>query len=370
LAISNFNQKKDTAMQNLIEKFLGTLRAPGTRKAYKSHLADFLRFLAGKPLPQVGEGDIQDWYTGMLEKHGENSNSPFYKWMAAKTFFEFLMNSRQIEKNPFAGLAAPKMRTITHPRVPEKVVDAMFCLAEQESLAGNAGFVQLLTGAILALLDIGPRRGKEHYNGILGLTLPDVNLASGEFTIRQKGGNSHTFPIWPRHLEMLRRYAAVRRQFHVEGDPFLVYPRDEEIDWYIPLNEYFFSKLFNAIRDRVMPVVLDFPALEKSLPPALIARLQPLRGIPEFRNAAALMEILAAMGVVGEDRESVLAHAAPACGFNITPHDFRHAGATAMAEDGMDPFAIANHFGTSGAWAWRYVSPARNAAAQFHPRAR
>ncbi|MDJ0870049.1 MAG: tyrosine recombinase XerC [Myxococcota bacterium] len=188
-----------------------------TRRAYASDLAQLDRHLGGGVQPEsVTPADVRAF---LASRHGElDAASLGRKLSSLRTFFRFLLREGVLERDPSAGLSAPKQR----PRLPRPLaVDDCEALMEADPRPGeradpgrareralrDRALVELLYGA-------GLRVGET-----VALDVRDVDLLGREVRVWGKGGKERIVPLPQAAREALSAYLDLRRRSGYQAEP-------------------------------------------------------------------------------------------------------------------------------------------------------
>jgi integrase/recombinase XerC len=277
--------------------------SPHTVAAYRSDLVGLATFLArqGSGLDRATHALLRRWLAH-LATLGRARSSIARKAAAVRAFYRFAHRRGSVPENPARLLASPRIPS----RLPT-VLKTREAASLVEAPEGDDPWA-IRDRAILELLYAAGLRVGE----LCGLSLEDVDLASGRVRVRGKGGREREVPIGDAAAESLERYLSSARAHTLpEGED----PR---------------SLFFNR-------------------------RRRPI-GTREIR------------GLVDRYRKEVLV------GRRATPHTLRHSFATHLMEGGADIRAVQELLGhASLANTQRYTHVSRRrlfgAYRDSHPRA-
>lgn len=187
-------------------------KSPNTLDAYLSGARIFIAWCADNDRPAVlDKGTVNAWVADLLEG-GAADTTAVSRQLSVKRLSAWLTEEGEFKTDPLLGLKPPK--------VDEHVVDPLTTDQIRAMLATCNGkdFRSRRDEAIIRFLsETGARAGE-----LLGMDLPDVNLAGGVATIRRgKGGKGRIVPFGPQTARALDRYIRLRRTHKLAGTPTL-----------------------------------------------------------------------------------------------------------------------------------------------------
>lgn len=175
-------------------------KTDGTIKYYRDRLRSFLTFCETRALARMGEitADELRAFLLYLQDSGHNTGGVHSSYRALKAFLNWFEDEAEPPnwKNPIKKVKAPKLaQALLEPAA----------LADVEALIKvcSDDFLGLRDAAIfITLLDTGARAAE-----LLALDLSDVNLVTGEVSIRHgKGDKGRTVFLGKAARKYLRRY--------------------------------------------------------------------------------------------------------------------------------------------------------------------
>ncbi len=190
-----------------IDEFLGSLQVErgasvNTLQAYRRDLTGFGSFLVreGRGLEVVSVSDLSR-YLGTLRRRGLGSRSIARHLSAVRGLYRFLLDARQISRDPTEHLDSPRPTR----RLPRTLsIDDAAALVEAPDTSRPDG---LRDRALLELLYASGLRASE----ALGLRIEDVNFSAGYVMVTGKGNRQRLVPAGARALDWLRRYLGTVR---------------------------------------------------------------------------------------------------------------------------------------------------------------
>lgn len=180
----------DRAQLAAWQRSLATERrlSPHTQAAYRRDLQAFAAWSAQAGIRQLADLDTQHirQYAAMSHRDGLDPRSVQRRLSSLRTFFNFLLREGALHRNPALDVAAPKAAR----RLPETMdVDRMARLLEVRS--GSDGALGLRDRAIMELFYSSGLRLAE----LVGLDLPDLDLADHTVRVTGKGGKTRIVPV-------------------------------------------------------------------------------------------------------------------------------------------------------------------------------
>ncbi len=212
----------------IIQKFIDYLKAEKgyskhTLTAYASDLKSFKDFLLKQgdtsELHEVVYGQIRSWIVALMESGIEN-RSVNRKISSLKTFYNFLLKTGVVEKNPL-----DQHRSL---KTPKKVL-VPFSQKEMQHLSEIYGteksFENLRNELIMELLyTTGMRRSE-----LIGLLLSDVNLESRQIKVLGKRNKERFIPLLDATIIKIKEYLEFRKQLETIQTQLLLTDKGEPI---------------------------------------------------------------------------------------------------------------------------------------------
>jgi integrase/recombinase XerC len=193
--------------------FLRAERAlsPHTRRAYRSDVAHFARYVEGRAPERVLQDDVRGWLASL---HAQRHPATLGRKLAAlRCFFRLLVREGQAQRDPTQSLPMPRVPK----RLPKPLpVDDCIALAEADPEPADArderglrdrALVELLYGA-------GLRVGE-----LASLDVRDVDLHRGDVRVLGKGGVERVVPLPAAARLALDRYLEARRGPGLRAEP-------------------------------------------------------------------------------------------------------------------------------------------------------
>jgi integrase/recombinase XerD len=180
--------------------------SPDTVKFYEKELKGLFRVLVELEVPlldirTVGTNDIEKWVEYMLEKK-RAVNSINARLRAGRTFFNFCLNKKYVDQNPFEGVSQLKKRHTVGATFTKKQLDKLLNAPDIKQFVGLRDLTIMLTFAHVGL------RLKE----LCSLKVQDLSFEStGEVIIQQaKNRYARRIPMTKRLKTVMKAYLEER----------------------------------------------------------------------------------------------------------------------------------------------------------------
>ena len=196
--------------QLLAEKNL----SPYTLRNYRTDLLGFVRFMREEEQADPLTVDRQSFrrYLAGLRSGGIASASVTRKVSTVRGFFLFLLREGLIDKNPLAGVSAPKREKRLPTILSRDNLQMLIEAADQTTPGGlrNRGILELMYAAGVRLSEVS------------ALNMPNVDLSERTLVVRGKGNKERMVLVGAPAEMALRRYLA-------EGRPKLAKPGEQAL---------------------------------------------------------------------------------------------------------------------------------------------
>jgi integrase/recombinase XerD len=195
------------AVSVLVDRFLTHLRveralSPNTVRAYSADLARFLEWAeraAEDPLHLPPTSMRR--YLAEMDRARYSRRTIARRLSAVRSFYAYLRLTGVASVDPAAIVATPKLPSRLPKTVPVDLLEALLDAPDPETPAGARD------RAVLELLyATGARVGE-----VAGLSLGDVDLASGQVRVTGKGDKQRVLPIHQEAVRRMRTYIEVAR---------------------------------------------------------------------------------------------------------------------------------------------------------------
>jgi len=214
-------------MNLLVERFLLHLKAQrnfsrNTIKAYQFDLGEFLAYAAANKAaaPASLDRPLMRGYIASVSERKVSRNTLLRKISAVRSFIAYLLETGQLETDPFDLITIPKKekrlpRFLTEGEV-GKLQD--YNLPEQVEANEKNYYFALRDYALFELVySSGLRRSEA-----AGLNVGDLDLFSGFVRVMGKGSKERLVPVGDKALGALRAYLATRPKPLAHGLPLFL----------------------------------------------------------------------------------------------------------------------------------------------------
>lgn len=180
-----------------------------TIKAYKNDLESFLKFASKEydysDIKTVNYSIIRSWIISLVED-GISNRSINRKISSLKTYYKFLLKTKQIEVSPLIKHKA--LKTAKKLQVPfsEKEIDTVLNLLAQEK-----GFDGIRNKLIVELFySTGIRRAE-----LVNLKINDVSIAQKTIKVLGKRNKERIIPLIPSVIKTIQEYISYRQELEI-----------------------------------------------------------------------------------------------------------------------------------------------------------
>lgn len=190
--------------------------SPYTIEAYRRDLQEFALFMehefALKDLSKVDYQWIRNWIVDLVEK-GLSNRSINRKMSALKSYYGFMMKTKQIQENPLKGHKALKTeKRISIPFSPEEMRKVL------EGLQQADDFESFRDKLIIELLySTGMRRSE-----LIHLKYQDFDLVGNTVKVLGKRNKERQIPLLKKMVPDLMHYQKLKEELFPEAPYFLV----------------------------------------------------------------------------------------------------------------------------------------------------
>ncbi len=180
--------------------------SPHTLMAYQKDLQGFLIFASSEydysEIKTINYGIIRSWIVSLVDE-GISNRSINRKISSLKSYYKFLLKTKQIEENPLAKHKALKTSKKLQVPFSEKEINEVIQLLSEES-----GFEGLRNRLIVELFyATGMRRAE-----LVNLRLTDISLANKIIKVLGKRNKERIIPLLPSIEGTLNRYLEERER--------------------------------------------------------------------------------------------------------------------------------------------------------------
>ncbi len=214
-------------MELLVERFLLHLKAQrnfarNTVKAYQSDLAEFLAYAAASRAASPAALDrlLMRGYIASVSERKVSRNTLLRKISAVRSFVRYLLETGQLETDPFDLITIPKREK----RLPRFLTEGEVGRLQDHNLPAEVNarektyYFALRDYALFELVySSGLRRSEAS-----GLNVGDLDLFSGFVRVMGKGSRERLVPVGDKALSALREYLDTRPKPLAHGLPLFL----------------------------------------------------------------------------------------------------------------------------------------------------
>ncbi len=210
--------------------------SPYTITAYKKDLFSFKEFCEREfelnEISGVSYNLIRSWIVSLVESNISN-RSINRKVSSLKSYFNFLLKSKQIEENPLRNHQSLKVEKRINVPFSEKEINEVLDFFDQDD-----NFEQVRDKLIIELLySTGMRRAE-----LISLREPSVDLSQNIVKVIGKRNKERQIPLLNTVISTIDNYRRLKKEIPSKGDYFFVTKKGEQIYptlVYRIINEYF-----------------------------------------------------------------------------------------------------------------------------------
>lgn len=190
-------------------------KAPGTRQEYRKSVRYFLDWLADQEtrtadLLGVRRQDLEAWFAA-LGTAGAAQNTRRNRWVALKSFFNWLHDEEEIPVNPMAKVKVARAVETPPPVVSRDDLRSLLAVCAGKEFEQRRDLALIRT-----YLATGCRLSE-----IANLTVPDVDLTSRLLYVVGKGSKPRTCRVDAATAAALDRYKRARARHRKASEPWL-----------------------------------------------------------------------------------------------------------------------------------------------------
>ena len=210
--------------------------SPYTITAYKNDLSSFEDFCGSefqiKEISEVSYPIIRSWVVKLVEDHISN-RSINRKISSLRSYFNFLLKSKQIEDHPLRKHKALKVEKRINVPFSEKEINEVLDFFDQAE-----GFEQIRDKLIIELLyTTGMRRAE-----LIGLKSTSIDLSQSIVKVVGKRNKERQLPLLLSVKGTVEKYKLLRKDIVSDSDSFFITKKGDSIYptlVYRIINEYF-----------------------------------------------------------------------------------------------------------------------------------
>jgi len=210
--------------------------SPYTIAAYRKDLSSFEEFCGNEfditSISEVSYSVIRSWVVKLVED-GISNRSINRKISSLKSYYNFLLKSKQIADHPLRKHKALKVEKRVNVPFSEKEINEVLDFFDQAD-----GFEQIRDKLIIELLyTTGMRRAE-----LIGLKNTSIDLSQGIVKVLGKRNKERQLPLLLSVAGTVEKYKLLRKEIVSESDSFLITKKGDDIYptlVYRIINEYF-----------------------------------------------------------------------------------------------------------------------------------
>jgi integrase/recombinase XerD len=185
-------------------------RSGHTLVAYHRDLSDLAAFHAGRDLMELTKKDLEDYFTGRLERLAASTMG--IRFRSIRAFYNWAVAEEILTRSPMTGMKEPKADD-----VPPDVVSDADLAALLKTCAGTT-FEDRRDTAIIRLFN---EPGSPRVSEMAGIATADVDLRNDHVTVTGKGNKTRRVPFGAKTGQALDRYLRIRARRKKSDQPGL-----------------------------------------------------------------------------------------------------------------------------------------------------
>lgn len=200
-------------MEKQIRLFLDFLKndkrlSENTLQSYERDIVHYKNTLdkTGKDYLNISVDDINA-YLNSLQKNNKKSSTISRSLASIRSFYQFLLRTKQITKDPTDGIQSPKI---------EKKAPSILSSQEIELLLEQPSTADLKGMRDKAMLEFAYATGMR-VTEIISLNMDDVNLNDG-YVVCKTGSKQRNIPLGTMSLKALKEYVEKARPIIIKDD--------------------------------------------------------------------------------------------------------------------------------------------------------
>lgn len=216
-----------------------------TVKAYQKDIEDFRAFVANNfPkdfINNVPYAIIRNWIVDMVDKKKSN-NTINRKISSLKSYYKFLLKTKQIEVSPLAKHKALKTKKKIQIPFSEKEIEEVLYLFEEEK-----NFTNLRNKLIVLIFyATGIRRAE-----LINIKINDISLPSKTIKVLGKRNKERIIPLLPTVIETLKEYLHYRGKLNHQKDKEYLFLTKKGVKIYETLVYRVINNYFSRTSEKV-----------------------------------------------------------------------------------------------------------------------
>lgn len=216
-----------------------------TVKAYQKDIEDFRAFVANNFskdfINNVPYAIIRNWIVDMVDKKKSN-NTINRKISSLKSYYKFLLKTKQIEVSPLAKHKALKTKKKIQIPFSEKEIEEVLYLFEEEK-----NFTNLRNKLIVLIFyATGIRRAE-----LINIKINDISLPSKTIKVLGKRNKERIIPLLPTVIETLKEYLHHRGKLNHQKDKEYLFLTKKGVKIYETLVYRVINNYFSKTSEKV-----------------------------------------------------------------------------------------------------------------------
>lgn len=197
-------------MDQYLDLFIQMLRSekyysPHTCTNYRRDLNQFKQYLVGQGIEswdRVGYAEVSG-FAAKRHRLGRKSRTIQRELSSIRSFYQFLIRSSVVTKNPALEVTAPKSNKILPKTCDAETIDRLL------SIDDNSSALEIRDAAIFELIYSSGLRLAE----LVNINLDDIDLAQQQLVVTGKGNKTRYLPIGSKAVAAIRRWLKLRQDF-------------------------------------------------------------------------------------------------------------------------------------------------------------
>jgi integrase/recombinase XerC len=197
-------------MDEYLDQFIQMLRSekyysPHTCTNYRRDLNQFRNYLANQGIEswkQVGYSEVSG-FAAQRHRQGRKSRTIQRELSSIRSFFQFLIRSALVAKNPALEVSAPKSDRPLPKTCDAETIDRLL------SVHDDSDELQIRDVAIFELIYSSGLRLAE----LINIDLDDIDLPQQQLVVTGKGNKTRYLPIGTKAVAAVKRWLKLRQDF-------------------------------------------------------------------------------------------------------------------------------------------------------------
>jgi len=197
-------------MDQYLDLFIQMLRSekyysPHTCTNYRRDLNQFKQYLVGQGIEsweRIGYAEVSG-FAAKRHRLGRKSRTIQRELSSIRSFYQFLIRSAVVTKNPALEVTAPKSDKILPKTCDAETIDRLL------SIDDNSSALEIRDAAIFELIYSSGLRLAE----LVNISLDDIDLAQQQLVVTGKGNKTRYLPIGSKAVAAVKRWLKLRQDF-------------------------------------------------------------------------------------------------------------------------------------------------------------